>query len=69
MEHALRRWITKRDMKQGEFAEKAELSRQHVINILLGRRTGWVAALKVEKATDGAIKATSLVKQGRRTAV
>ena len=69
MEHALRRWIKKHEMNQVQFAEKADLSRQHIIHILNSRAVGWSAALKVEKATDGAIKATTLVKQGRRTRV
>lgn len=63
--HPLKAWIARQGLTYEQFAERAELTRMTVWSVITGRPVSWRTAQRIERATDGAIKALRIARQGR----
>lgn len=64
----LKAYLGRSGISQAALAKKAGVSEALVSMLLLGRRNAGISAAAIEKATKGAVPATSWLRSSRRAA-
>ena len=62
----LKKWLAETKLSQADFATKAGLSESLVSLLLSGQRRPGISAATIERATEGAVPATSWLRTLRR---
>jgi hypothetical protein len=62
MDHPISRWLSEHGYTQSWLAERAEICKQYLSSIVLGRATcGGRTAVRLSRAMDGAVSAEDII--------